>query len=229
MTSSIIEPDQRSVLQIVRTCFNIYLTTRSKINEATAQGSLSQIVQSIFSKMEQKMVRSKKKWNEREITTFPHSEFNQWTKTCFTRSFNHWWRSRTNCHSRSSRWNDRKDLLRYFHRIRSIDLSSSLHLDEARQELTTSTQSTNDIIEDTHGELQFSRRTTMTDDQSLDEASTMKENRTSEEISADKHYKNAFHVFRALCKLSDREIKDKGNIDPRYLHFSFVTQSFRFI
>lgn len=56
----------------------------------------------------------------------------------------------------------------------------------------------------------------MTDDQSLDEASTMKENRTSEEISADKHYKNAFHVFRALCKLSDREMKDKGNVDPKY-------------
>ena len=55
----------------------------------------------------------------------------------------------------------------------------------------------------------------MTDDQSLDEASTMKENRTSEEISADKHYKNAFHVFRALCKLSDREVKDKSNVDPR--------------
>lgn len=56
MTSSTIEPDPRSVLQIVRTCFNIYLTTRSKINEATAQGSLSQIIQSIFAKMEQKKV-----------------------------------------------------------------------------------------------------------------------------------------------------------------------------
>jgi brefeldin A-inhibited guanine nucleotide-exchange protein len=57
MTSQIIEIHQRSVLQIVKTCFNIYLTSRSKINEATAQGSLSQILLAIFSKMEQKMVR----------------------------------------------------------------------------------------------------------------------------------------------------------------------------
>jgi brefeldin A-inhibited guanine nucleotide-exchange protein len=56
MTSQIIEIHQRSVLQIVKTCFNIYLTSRSKINEVTAQGSLSQILLAIFSKMEQKMV-----------------------------------------------------------------------------------------------------------------------------------------------------------------------------
>jgi brefeldin A-inhibited guanine nucleotide-exchange protein len=49
MTSQTIEIHQRSVLQIIKTCFNIYLTSRSKINEATAQGCLSQ--------MEQKMVK----------------------------------------------------------------------------------------------------------------------------------------------------------------------------
>lgn len=57
MTSPAIEIHERSVLQIVRTCFNIYLTSRSKINEATAQGSLSQILTGIFAKMEQKMVK----------------------------------------------------------------------------------------------------------------------------------------------------------------------------
>lgn len=56
MTSQTIEVHNRSVLQIVKTCFNIYLTSRSKINEATAQGSLAQILHGIFSKMEQKMV-----------------------------------------------------------------------------------------------------------------------------------------------------------------------------
>jgi brefeldin A-inhibited guanine nucleotide-exchange protein len=60
MTSQTIELHQRSVLQIVKTCFNIYLTSRSKINEATAQGSLSQMLNGIFSKMEQKMVEKKK-------------------------------------------------------------------------------------------------------------------------------------------------------------------------
>lgn len=56
MTSQTIEIHQRSVLQIIKTCFNIYLTSRSKINEATAQGSLSQMLNGIFTKMEQKMV-----------------------------------------------------------------------------------------------------------------------------------------------------------------------------
>ena len=57
MVSHTIDIDQRSVLQIVKTCFNIYLSTRSKINEATAQGCLSQILQVIFSKIEQRTVR----------------------------------------------------------------------------------------------------------------------------------------------------------------------------
>jgi len=56
MTSQTIEIHQRSVLQIVKTCFNIYLTSRSKTNEITAQGCLSQILDGIFNKMEQKMV-----------------------------------------------------------------------------------------------------------------------------------------------------------------------------
>ena len=58
MVSHTIDIDQRSVLQIVKTCFNIYLTTRSKINEATAQGCLSQILQVIFSKLEQQAVKN---------------------------------------------------------------------------------------------------------------------------------------------------------------------------
>ena len=67
MTSQTIEIHQRGVLQIIKTCFNIYLTSRSKINEATAQGCLSQMLNGIFSKMEQKMVEffnlySNEKW-----------------------------------------------------------------------------------------------------------------------------------------------------------------------
>ncbi|CAF4321347.1 unnamed protein product, partial [Adineta steineri] len=38
---------------------------------------------------------------------------------------------------------------------------------------------------------------------------------SADELSADNYFKNAYYVFRALCKLSDRDIKDKGNIDPR--------------
>lgn len=38
---------------------------------------------------------------------------------------------------------------------------------------------------------------------------------SADELSADHHFKNAYYVFRALCKLSDRDIKDKTNTDPR--------------
>ncbi|CAF4408303.1 unnamed protein product, partial [Adineta steineri] len=71
MTSQTIEIHQRSVLQIIKTCFNIYLTSRSKINEATAQGCLSQMLNGIFSKMEQKMVllnERRKQFQEESVT-----------------------------------------------------------------------------------------------------------------------------------------------------------------
>ena len=38
---------------------------------------------------------------------------------------------------------------------------------------------------------------------------------SADELAVDNHFKNAYYVFRALCKLSDRDIKDKTNTDPR--------------
>lgn len=40
---------------------------------------------------------------------------------------------------------------------------------------------------------------------------------SAEELSANMAFKNAYYVFRALCKLSDRDIKDKTNTDLRYV------------
>ncbi len=45
---------------------------------------------------------------------------------------------------------------------------------------------------------------------------TMSNSLSSDELSADNYFKNAYYVFRALCKLSDRDIKDKANTDPKY-------------
>ncbi|CAF4731306.1 unnamed protein product, partial [Rotaria sp. Silwood2] len=54
--------------------------------------------------------------------------------------------------------------------------------------------------------------------QSIDDSSvigkTISNSLSIDELSADNHFKNAYYVFRALCKLSDRDIKDKGNTDP---------------
>ncbi|CAF4789009.1 unnamed protein product, partial [Rotaria sp. Silwood2] len=57
--------------------------------------------------------------------------------------------------------------------------------------------------------------------QSIDDSSvigkTISNSLSIDELSADNHFKNAYYVFRALCKLSDRDIKDKGNTDPKYV------------
>lgn len=62
----------------------------------------------------------------------------------------------------------------------------------------------------------------LSDTHSIDEQSTIKTTMSTslsaDEISADNYYKNAYYVFRALCKLSDRDIKDKGNTDPKYVN-----------
>jgi hypothetical protein len=58
------------------------------------------------------------------------------------------------------------------------------------------------------------------DSQSTDDQSSLKttlsKSLSVDELSADNYYKNAYYVFRALCKLSDRDIKDKANTDSRY-------------
>jgi len=46
---------------------------------------------------------------------------------------------------------------------------------------------------------------------------SMSNSLSADELTADNYYKNAYYVFRALCKLSDRDIKDKGITDPKYV------------
>jgi hypothetical protein len=59
------------------------------------------------------------------------------------------------------------------------------------------------------------------DSQSIDERSSIKTTTSTslsaDELSANNYFKNAYSVFGALCKLSDRAIKDKGNTDPKYV------------
>ncbi|CAF1498387.1 unnamed protein product [Adineta ricciae] len=188
MTSQTIEIQQRSVLQIVKTCFNIYLTSRSRINEATAQGSLSQILTGIFAKMEQKMsvVNERKR---KELVCVSSNDYDQEQNV-----------------------------------VREIldELVEKICYDEATQERTNTALSTNEIIEDVQsnqGEMsdrisQNEKDTQSIDEQSIDKFS-MSNSLSADELSADNYFKNAFYVFRALCKLSDRDIKDKGNPDPR--------------
>ena len=57
------------------------------------------------------------------------------------------------------------------------------------------------------------------DSQSIGEQSYIKPAMSTslsiDELSANNYFKNAYSVFGALCKLSDRAIKDKGNTDAK--------------
>ncbi|UJR27887.1 hypothetical protein I4U23_009152 [Adineta vaga] len=180
MTSQTIEIHQRSVLQIIKTCFNIYLTSRSKINEATAQGCLSQMLNGIFSKMEQKMVL-------------------------------------LNEHRKQEPTNNEQENIDTITKEILDELVEKICYDEATQERENTSLSTNDIIDDmrsTQDEISNGL-----DSQTMDNQSTtktiMSNSLSAEELSADNYFKNAYYVFRALCKLSDRDIKDKTNTDPK--------------
>ncbi|CAF3428875.1 unnamed protein product [Rotaria sp. Silwood1] len=193
MTSQVIEIHQRSVLQIIKTCFNIYLTSRSKINEATAQGSLSQMLNGIFSKMEQKMVflNERRKQYQEDSTIITSNNIDQENVSTIV--------------------NEILD-----------ELVERICYDEATQKTKDTTLSTNEIIEDTQAtqeEFHNGRSRNGLDSQSTSDPSstksTMSNSLSADELSADNSFKNAYYVFRALCKLSDRDIKDKTNTDPK--------------
>ncbi|PAA89773.1 hypothetical protein BOX15_Mlig000993g4 [Macrostomum lignano] len=58
MTAQDVEVHEGYVLKIVRTCCNIYLVSKSSINQATAKATLTQILNDIFSRMENKIIEA---------------------------------------------------------------------------------------------------------------------------------------------------------------------------
>ncbi|CAF1001245.1 unnamed protein product, partial [Didymodactylos carnosus] len=219
MTSQTIEIHQRSVLQIIKTCFNIYLTSRSKINEATAQGSLSQMLNGIFSKMEQKLSLLNER--RRQLDSRSTSQQRQRQEplddntTISDISLSTMKTNEEEIISESIINEDEilvKDIL--------DELVEKICYDEATQQQRSTNLTTNEIIEEAHS-LHEDILTTIPSTTALSYQSngetetTISTSLSSDELSADNYFKNAFYVFRALCKLSDRDIKDKTNTDPR--------------
>ena len=56
MTSQHIEIHEGTVLQPVRTCYNIYLASKNLINQTTAKATLTQMLNVIFARMENQAV-----------------------------------------------------------------------------------------------------------------------------------------------------------------------------
>lgn len=56
VTSQHIEIHEGTVLQAVRTCYNIYLASKNLINQTTAKATLTQMLNVIFARMENQAV-----------------------------------------------------------------------------------------------------------------------------------------------------------------------------
>lgn len=52
VTSNTCEIHEGTVLQTVRTCYNIYLASKNLVNQTTAKATLTQMLNVIFSRME---------------------------------------------------------------------------------------------------------------------------------------------------------------------------------
>ena len=56
VTSPHIEIHEGTILQTVRTCYNIYLASKNLINQTTAKATLTQMLNVIFTRMENQVV-----------------------------------------------------------------------------------------------------------------------------------------------------------------------------
>lgn len=64
ITASTVEVHEGTVLQAVRTCYNIYLASKNLINQTTAKATLTQMLNVIFSRMENQAAQEAKQKEE---------------------------------------------------------------------------------------------------------------------------------------------------------------------
>lgn len=76
VTSPYIEIHEGTVLQTVRTCYNIYLASKNLINQTTAKATLTQMLNVIFTRMENQAVCSSC------LCSFQMFRLDKWTE-CF--------------------------------------------------------------------------------------------------------------------------------------------------
>lgn len=70
VTSQHIEIHEGTVLQAVRTCYNIYLASKNLINQTTAKATLTQMLNVIFARMENQAVSIERGWENTKAFYF---------------------------------------------------------------------------------------------------------------------------------------------------------------
>ena len=75
VTSSTCEIHEGTVLQTVRTCYNIYLASKNLVNQTTAKATLTQMLNVIFSRMEAQAVSQSVGFNYAPYNYIMYSRF----------------------------------------------------------------------------------------------------------------------------------------------------------
>uniref|UniRef100_A0A8C5TKR9 ADP ribosylation factor guanine nucleotide exchange factor 2 n=1 Tax=Malurus cyaneus samueli TaxID=2593467 RepID=A0A8C5TKR9_9PASS len=74
VTSPYIEIHEGTILQTVRTCYNIYLASKNLINQTTAKATLTQMLNVIFTRMENQAVMAEEKQVTEPVKALPALE-----------------------------------------------------------------------------------------------------------------------------------------------------------
>lgn len=85
VTSQHIEIHEGTVLQAVRTCYNIYLASKNLINQTTAKATLTQMLNVIFARMENQAVSILKRERLYRTPQAPNAEKS--LQKCIMKSF----------------------------------------------------------------------------------------------------------------------------------------------
>uniref|UniRef100_A0A6Q2XUX0 SEC7 domain-containing protein n=1 Tax=Esox lucius TaxID=8010 RepID=A0A6Q2XUX0_ESOLU len=205
VTSQHIEIHEGTVLQAVRTCYNIYLASKNLINQTTAKATLTQMLNVIFARMENQAVSPSLRW------------------TLTSRHF-----STSMCCPHSGRYSSRPHLQVYMQfrltYVIWVEVFVPVLVAAAQCDLTTEEEpnyeeKAQEIVQSILQEVVNtivggeSHSMNLTSDLSLSELGATTGPAPGAKFS---HIlqKDAFLVFRSLCKLSMKPLSD-GPTDPK--------------
>uniref|UniRef100_A0A8C8SJR3 ADP ribosylation factor guanine nucleotide exchange factor 1 n=1 Tax=Pelusios castaneus TaxID=367368 RepID=A0A8C8SJR3_9SAUR len=197
VTSQHIEIHEGTVLQAVRTCYNIYLASKNLINQTTAKATLTQMLNVIFARMENQALQEAKQMEKERHRQQHHLQ-----------------------QSPLSHHEPESPQLRYLpsQRVDQLPQEHEGDLDHSTNDVDKSLQ------EDTEAENGSDVSSAENEQTEADQATAAESNHCGESGNSSgptpgakfSHIlqKDAFLVFRSLCKLSMKPLSD-GPPDPK--------------
>ncbi|CAD5111922.1 DgyrCDS1182 [Dimorphilus gyrociliatus] len=189
MTSQGCEIHEGAVLQTVRTVYNIYLASKSVVNQKTAQAALTQMLNVIFSRMENQAIEEKKQSDE-ESKRLQKSEEDQ-------------------KENKAEEIND-EDVETVVASVMDNILTNLTGNDQLNEEIKEGNEvNSNGANIEVNDEDSLSIPNPLADGKS-----DVEESNEAQSIFSHILQKDAFLVFRSLCKLSMKPLSD-GPPDPK--------------